>query len=78
MIFPPLRAAFLKIVCLQVACDTFCLDDDASMLEATKALRAENISPAAIRFTEETKEEQLVPGSYTHEKRIRLLRINNF
>jgi len=61
-----------------MSCETFCLDDDASMMEATKALRAENLSPTAVRFSDEAKEESLVAGLYQQQKRIRLLRINNF
>jgi hypothetical protein len=53
------------------------LDDDVSMMEATKALRAENLSPTAVRFADASKEESLVAGLYLEEKRIRLLRINN-
>jgi hypothetical protein len=46
------------------------------MLEATKALRAENLSPAAVRFTEETKEEQLVSGlTQAHNKKVNACKV---
>jgi hypothetical protein len=45
----------------QVACETFCLDDDDTFLEATLALRSPMLSSATVRFVE-AKQENLVKG----------------
>ncbi len=41
----------------QVACETFCLDDDDSFLEATMAFKSESISPSSIRFVDAEPQE---------------------
>jgi hypothetical protein len=46
---------------MQVACETFCLDDDDTFLEATMALRSPMLSSATVRFVE-AKEESLAKG----------------
>ncbi|XP_067008227.1 nitric oxide synthase, salivary gland [Anabrus simplex] len=45
-----------------VACETFCLDDDETFLEATMALQGPTLSASTVRFVE-TKEEKLAPES---------------
>lgn len=46
----------------QVACETFCLDDDDTILEATLALRSPTISSSTVRFVE-AKQESLAKGT---------------
>ncbi|XP_065334274.1 nitric oxide synthase-like protein isoform X2 [Cloeon dipterum] len=59
-----------------VACETFCLDDDASLSEATKALRSENLSPAAVRFAEVPAAESLVAGlTGAHNKKVNACKV---
>lgn len=45
----------------QVACETFCLDDDDTILEATLALRSPTLSSSTVRFVE-AKQENLAKG----------------
>ncbi|KDR21429.1 nitric oxide synthase, salivary gland isoform X2 [Zootermopsis nevadensis] len=67
-------------VVFSVACETFCLDDDDTFLEATLALRSPMLSSATVRFVE-AKEESLVKAlSKCHNKKVipcQLLRKTN-
>ncbi|XP_059483538.1 nitric oxide synthase-like protein isoform X3 [Neocloeon triangulifer] len=59
-----------------MACETFCLDDDASLSEATKALRSENISSSAVRFADISAEESLVAGlTRAHNKKVNACKV---
>jgi len=43
-----------------VACETFCLDDDSSLLEATEAFKEEALSPDTVRFVEAQADDLVV------------------
>lgn len=49
---------------LQVACETFCLDDDDTLLEMTLSLSSEALSAATVRFVE-ADPQPIVKGRYT-------------
>ncbi|KAE8744679.1 hypothetical protein FOCC_FOCC008682 [Frankliniella occidentalis] len=54
-----------------VACETFCLDDDDSFLEATMAFKSESISPSSIRFVDAEPQEIDQGLSRCHNRRVR-------
>ncbi|KAK7869083.1 hypothetical protein R5R35_000802 [Gryllus longicercus] len=59
-----------------LACETFCLDDDETFLEATLALRAPALSATTVRFVE-AQEENLSKGlSKCHNKKVSDCRVN--
>ncbi|KAF4518200.1 hypothetical protein B566_EDAN005925 [Ephemera danica] len=62
----------------KVSCDTFCLDDDASLQEATKSLHTETLIAETVRFADVAAEEQLVQGLVkSHNKRVTACRLAN-
>lgn len=48
---------------LQVACETFCLDDDDTLLEVALSLGSEALSAATVRFVE-VEPQPIVKGVY--------------
>jgi nitric-oxide synthase len=53
-----------------VACETFCLDDDDTILEATLALRSPTLSSSTVRFVE-AKQESLAKALYKcHNRKV--------
>lgn len=54
----------------QVACETFCLDDDDAMIEATKTLESEALSTTTVRFIEAKKEDAAKGLSKCHNKKV--------
>ncbi|XP_069669172.1 nitric oxide synthase, salivary gland isoform X2 [Periplaneta americana] len=59
-----------------VACETFCLDDDDTFLEATLALRSPTLSSTTVRFVE-AKEENLAKAlSKCHNRNVTACRLN--
>ncbi|KAJ9597797.1 hypothetical protein L9F63_011405 [Diploptera punctata] len=63
-----------------VACETFCLDDDDTFLEATLALRSPTLSSTTVRFVETQPDDLATALSKCHNKKVtpcRLLRKTN-
>ncbi|XP_049776657.1 nitric oxide synthase, salivary gland [Schistocerca cancellata] len=53
-----------------LACETFCLDDDETFLEATQALRAPTLSSATVRFVESKQADLAKALSKCHNKKV--------
>lgn len=51
---------------LQVACETFCLDDDDTLLEVALSLGSEALSAATVRFVE-AEPQPIVKGRYIQQ-----------
>lgn len=54
----------------QVACETFCLDDDDTLLEATITLQSETLTAQTVRFVEEKPFETAAALSKCHNKKV--------
>ncbi|KAB0794374.1 hypothetical protein PPYR_11213 [Photinus pyralis] len=54
----------------KLACDTFCLDDDESILEAALALETETLSNATVRFVEAKEQSTEVSLSKCYNKTV--------
>ncbi|XP_017771545.1 PREDICTED: nitric oxide synthase, salivary gland [Nicrophorus vespilloides] len=54
----------------RVACDTFCLDDDDSFLEATMTLQTENLSSNSVRFVDGKSLETEISLTKLHNKKV--------
>nr|XP_023011652.1 nitric oxide synthase [Leptinotarsa decemlineata] len=64
----------------QVACETFCLDDDDTLLEATMTLQSESLTAQNVRFVESRATAAPVGLSKCHNKKVsvsKLLRRTN-
>lgn len=55
---------------MQVACDTFCLDDDNTFLEATMTLQTENLSVNTVRFVDEKRVELTQSLAKIHNRKV--------
>lgn len=58
---------------LQLACETFCLDDDDTLLEATSTLRSESLTAQNVRFIEAKLTSPAEGLARCHNKKVRLL-----
>ncbi|KAF5278426.1 hypothetical protein FQA39_LY05915 [Lamprigera yunnana] len=64
----------------KVACDTFCLDDDDTFIEAALTLESETLSSATVRFVDAKREPMETSISKCHNKKVsnaRLLKRSN-
>lgn len=55
---------------VQVACETFCLDDDDALLEATMTLQTEAITQNTVRFVEAKAEPVTMALAKYHNKKV--------
>lgn len=61
----------------RVACETFCLDDDDAMMEATKALESETLSATTVRLIEAKRDDTGIGLSKCHNKNVIISEIRN-
>ncbi|XP_071050182.1 nitric oxide synthase, salivary gland isoform X2 [Onthophagus taurus] len=54
----------------RVACETFCLDDDDALLEATITLQSENLSSSTVRFVESKPKDLVSSLSKCYNKQV--------
>ncbi|XP_060528614.1 nitric oxide synthase isoform X2 [Cylas formicarius] len=54
----------------KVACETFCLDDDDTFLEATISLQSESLTQQNVRFIESKKSDTVVALSKCHNRKV--------
>lgn len=61
----------------QVACETFCLDDDDAFLEATLTLQSESLTAQNVRFIDSKPENSLAALAKCHNKKVCALTLTN-
>ncbi|KAI4462215.1 nitric oxide synthase-related [Holotrichia oblita] len=64
----------------RVACETFCLDDDDALMEATITLQTENLTQTTVKFVEAKPMDEVTSILKSHNKKIslcKLLKRNN-
>ncbi|KAK9703975.1 FAD binding domain [Popillia japonica] len=59
----------------RVACETFCLDDDDAILEATITLQTENLTQATVKFVEAKPMDEVASILKAHNKKISLCKL---
>lgn len=60
----------ILFITFKVACDTFCLDDDGTFLEATMSLQSESLTINNVRFIEATTVPLTAGLSKCHNKKV--------
>lgn len=53
-----------------MACETFCLDDDDAILEATITLQTENLTQATVKFVEAKPMDEVASILKAHNKKV--------
>ncbi|XP_018567945.1 nitric oxide synthase, salivary gland isoform X2 [Anoplophora glabripennis] len=61
----------------QVACETFCLDDDDAFLEATMSLQSESLTAQNVRFLDSKPENLVAALAKCHNKKVSALTLTN-